>query len=116
MAKREISIFSAMIRPRSPETGKEWVSLLNRTEDEINLNGWVMRSKNGRKAVLQGRVGPGRMHMIGGADIGTLRLGNQGEDLMLRKADNVLVDHVTWTREALLRGGPGIFYEFELGR
>lgn len=116
LANREISIFSAMIRPRSPESGKEWVSLLNRTEHDIDLTGWVLRSKNGRKAILKGQVKPGHMHMITGADMGTLQLGNNGGDLMLRKPDNLLVDHVTWTREALLRVRPGVSYEFELGR
>lgn len=116
LAKREVSIFSAMIRPRRPEKGNEWVSLLNRTEQEIDLTGWILRSKDGRKAILRGRIGPGRMHMIEGADMGTLRLGNQGGDLMLRTEDNVVVDHVTWTRDALRQVGPGISYEFELGR
>ncbi len=116
LANREVSIFSAMIRPRSPETGKEWVLLLNRTEYEVDLTGWVLRSKSGRRAVLSGRVPPGRTHVIEGEGMGTLQLGNYGGDLMLRRADNVVVDYVTWTREALTQLSPGISYEFELGR
>ncbi|MDO6590515.1 hypothetical protein DS901_18135 [Loktanella sp. D2R18] len=116
LAQREISISSAMIRPRSPEKGHEWVSLLNRTEHEIDLTGWVLRSKSGRSATLNGSVAAGRVHVIEGKKMGTLRLGNQGGDLMLRNSNNLVVDHVTWTRKALLHVGPGISYEFELGR
>jgi len=116
LAKRDVSIFSAMIRPRVPEAGKEWVSLLNRTENQVNITGWVLRSKSGRKAILKGQIAPGQMHMIRGEYMGTLKLGNQGGDLMLRTAENLLVDHVTWTRESLTKVGPGLSYEFELGR
>jgi len=116
LAKRDVSIFSAMIRPRSPETGREWVSLLNRTEAEVDLTGWVLRGKDGRKAVLSGSLSSGQMRMISGLEMGTLRLGNHGGDLILRTAQGVIVDHVTWTRQSLLEVKPGISYEFEIGR
>ena len=78
--KRRIVINSAMINPKNiPERSGEWISLHNRSNNNITVDGWKLIDGKNRKAFLNGTISSGESIKLQGAEKGKIQLSNNGE-------------------------------------
>jgi len=52
--KAAIKIFAALVNPKTDDVGEETVYLLNTTDKDINLEGWMIADKLKKKEVIRG--------------------------------------------------------------
>lgn len=116
LAERRIVLHAAMIDPKGNETRNEWVSLFNRGNRKVNLNGWRLVDGQGREATIKDSVEAGDMLKLKGRKKGKVKLPNNGGSLILYDDHSRIVDHVTWSRHDLKRIEEGMAYMFERGQ
>ena len=97
--KRKIAIVAAMINPSGPEKQGEYITLLNRSEEIIDLKGWKIADEKNKSVNLTGKLSPGGSKTIKGKLMEPLRLRNSGGTLKLFDAHPCLVDHVMWSKK-----------------
>ncbi len=103
LAMRRIIINSAMINPRGNEKTGEWVSLHNRGDRKINIEGWRLVDGQGREGVLTGSIDSGESVRLKGKSKGKVLLSNSGGSMMLFDKHNCVIDHVTWSKKQVAR-------------
>jgi len=93
----------------------EWLELYNNTETEIDLTGWILKASDGSPNItLEGTIASGGYFLIERTDDSTVpnieadliytgALGNTGENLELRDAENNLINSIDCS-EAWLAG------------
>lgn len=113
---RPVAINAAMIRPKENSKIGEWVTLFNRTEDDVSVEGWGLRDMKGRSIELKGYIAPAGTMRIANEALGNIRLTDTGGNLILRDADGQQVDHVSWTGPAIKKVARGTAYQFEVGQ
>lgn len=113
LSKRRIAIMAAMINPKASDVAGEWISLFNRSEDEIDLSGWVLKDHYGRSASLESKLAPGTTQTLRGDAMGTIKLADRGGSLMLHDDNDRIIDHVTWAEKDIWRLGEGRAFMFE---
>jgi hypothetical protein len=90
-----IHIIAARVNDiQSPE--QETVTLLNRSNREISLNGWKIADKQKNKMPLDGTVGPGAAKTI--TVTAPVSLSNKGGIITLLNDNGLKVDGVSYTR------------------
>ncbi len=84
----------------------EWIELYNNTGSDIDLGGWTLSAGDGTPSIdLSGSIPAGGYFLLERSDDDTVPgvtkdliftggLGNEGEDLVLRDAGNLIVDQV----------------------
>ena len=94
-----VQIVAAMVNAPGTEAGQETVTLINRSDATVALDGWALVDDDGRAATLDGAIGPGEARRIRlpGTD-GTALLGNKGGEIALRAADGTTVHRVAYQK------------------
>ena len=91
-----VAIIGALVNAANPEEGRETVTLFNRSDREVNLQGWKLGDRNGRFELLGAKVvGAGealRITLSGQ----TARLANDGGEIHLVSPDGSPVHSVTY--------------------
>lgn len=93
-----IRIIAAMVNPRMPDVGNEYVLLLNKSDSPLNLNGWKILDKSKVKSdtILNKAIAGGDALKIQLSGQGA-QLGNNGGIITLLNKDGLKVDGVTYT-------------------
>lgn len=94
---RSIAIIAAMVNPGKPERKLEYISLLNRSINDIDLTGWYITDETNKSINLSGVIKSGLSESILGLDLGKIRLRNKGGALKLFSNEPCLIDHVVWS-------------------
>ena len=100
-------IMAAMVNPVGRDRGGEWISIVNLSDDTMDIEGWTLRNRDDR-IVLTGTLGPGEARRI--QPITPLRLINTGSVLSLFAADGSRVDRVHYTKTQARREGKPIVF------
>ncbi len=116
LTDRPIAINAAMIRPKPNSSTGEWVTLFNRTDERLSVDGWELSDALGRKAFLTGTIAPAGTLRIEKAALAPIRLADKGGNLILRDETGQQIDHVSWTEQAINKVEPGKAYQFEVGQ
>jgi len=91
-----LAIVGALVNPSGgAEEGRETVTLLNRSNTEVPLDGWTLADRVDRTTPLDGTIAAGgtrRVVLSGNAT----RLGNDGGRIVLRDAEGTLVHQVQY--------------------
>jgi uncharacterized protein YukJ len=98
-SKANIRIIAAMVNPKGEEPGKEYIILLNKTNQDVNLSGWQIVDKLKKADIIGNQVLPAgdtvRIRLTGqGA-----QLSNKGGNITLLNKESVKIDGVTYTKE-----------------
>ncbi|MCA8909367.1 MAG: DUF2278 family protein [Rhodospirillaceae bacterium] len=101
-----LSIVAALINPVGGEAGTETVTLLNRTDASVDLGGWFIEDRNGRRQRLAGVVAAGdtvRVVLTGGPDEPRLR--NKGGVIRLLTPAGEVATVVAYEKDQAAREG-----------
>ena len=101
--KREVVIASALVNPVKNEASSEYVTLLNRSNQNIDLEGWKLSDEKNRSLSLDGKIDIGGAITFRGDDLKPIRLRNNGGALKLFNPAPSLIDHVLWSRGDIRR-------------
>lgn len=113
LAKRQIVINSAMINPENtPERNGEWISLHNRGNNIIVIDGWKLVDGKGRDVTLNGGINSGESLKLDKEKKGKIQLSNSGGGLMLFDEHGCLIDSVTWSKQQIDRMEENIAFVF----
>jgi uncharacterized protein YukJ len=97
-----VQIIAAIVNDiHSPE--RETVTLLNTSNSEISLNGWMIADKKKNKMPLNGTIGPGATRTINITEPASLS--NQGGIITLLDDRGLKVDGVSYTRSQARHSG-----------
>ncbi len=100
-----VRIVAALVNPPGNDVGKETVTLVNTTPDEIDLTGWSLADKNKRKSRIEGlrlAAGAAGVVRLSGSSV---QLSNKGGIITLLDPQGVKIDGVRYTREEARRQG-----------
>lgn len=103
-----VSILALLPDPDGPDEGNESVTLGNATDADVDLAGWKLVDKAGRKFVLAGKIPAGQTRSIRLTD-SALILGNSGGTVTLVDEDGDGRHSVTYTK-AQVRSGAFITF------
>ncbi|ETX07751.1 lamin tail domain-containing protein [Candidatus Entotheonella palauensis] len=92
-AAGDIVIAGALVNPVGPERGAEAITLLNTTNEAIDLAGWTVNDNAGVES-LQGVLPGGRTSRI---VLRILQLRNRGDFVELKDDAGTLIDKVEWS-------------------
>ncbi len=116
LSERQILINAAMINPVGNEERNEWVTLYNRGDRKLALNGWKLIDGQRREVTINDSIEPGAALRLKGRTKGKIRLPNEGGSLTLYDHNDRLMDRVTWSKFDLRRIREGTAYLFERGQ
>ncbi len=94
-----VQILAAMVNPPGADPGRETVTLMNVSPAAVNLNGWSVIDKNGRREPLFGSLQAGDAQRIRLTGVGT-QLSNDGGTIRLEDAEGRLMDTVSYSKAA----------------
>ena len=95
-----VIIAAAMVNPSGAgEWEKEWITLLNVADKEVNLKGWFLQDHLERKIKLKGTLEEGHSLRLYMKDFKTIRLPNTGGTIILKNNRNEVIDRETYTKE-----------------
>ncbi|MEV1174502.1 lamin tail domain-containing protein [Nonomuraea sp. NPDC049784] len=102
VAAGDLLIMAALPDPAGADLGHETVTLLNLTPGPIDLTGWALSDAAGGRKTLTGTV-------EGGAALrvtldGAVRLGNQGDTIILVDPKGTSIDQVTYKADRVKAG------------
>ena len=104
-----VCIAAAMVDPAGKDTGAEWISICNRSDTTISLEGWKLQDQKGRTLILSSvELDSGGTCTI--QPISPVRLVNSGGELTLLDQGNHVVDTVTYTKQQVKEGVAVEFY------
>jgi uncharacterized protein YukJ len=92
-----VSIIAAMVNPGGDDVGLEYVILLNKSNQDINLNGWQIVDKLNKKETIRKKIikaGETRKITLSGKGA---QLSNKGGNITLLNADGIKMDGATYT-------------------
>jgi len=92
-----VRIVAAMVNPKGGDPGKEFVILLNKSAEDINLSGWQIADKQKKKDTLDNRTIPAGDTLKVKLDGKGAQLSNKGGIITLLNKDGLKVDGVTYT-------------------
>jgi len=102
-------IIGALVNPVGPAPEHETVTLLNPGADPLDLSGWSLVDRNGRRMPLRASVLPAG-ETLRVAVSAPLQLGNRGGTLTLLDANGLKVHGVAYTREQAAAEGRTIVF------
>ncbi|MEM9821077.1 MAG: S8 family serine peptidase, partial [Bacteroidota bacterium] len=89
-------IVAALVNPKGTERGNETISLLNISDQAIDLNDWILDTNKTSKEILKNQIiAPGGFLIV---QLSKLRLSNSGGKIRLLNAEGSVVHEVTYTR------------------
>ena len=104
--KPGVSVIAAVINAVGNEAGAETVTILNRTDADLDLNGWIIRDKEGRTQPISVVVGAGETARIRLADgPNAPRLSNKGGASELVTPDGTIAHAVSYDKQDAEREG-----------
>jgi len=92
-----VSIIGALVNPDGDDVGSEYVILLNKSNQDINLEGWQIVDKLNKKDTIKNKIiKAGRTRQITLSGKGA-QLSNKGGNITLVNADGIKIDGATYT-------------------
>ncbi|MBF0379515.1 MAG: DNA/RNA non-specific endonuclease [Magnetococcales bacterium] len=102
-----IYIVAAQVNPKGSEIQGEWISIINLSGENVNLDGWYLRDPQDT-LTISGDLGPGEARRF--QPISPIRLGNKGGSISLFNANSQRIDRVRYRRSGRAdEGKPFIF-------
>ena len=92
-----VSIIASMVNPGGDDVGLEYVILLNKSNQDINLEGWQIVDKLNKKDTIKNKIikaGSTRRITLSGKGA---QLSNKGGNITLVNADGIKIDGATYT-------------------
>ncbi len=90
---------AALVNPKGRDRDKEWISLLNKSHEQVTLKGWVILNNRGKVMKLKGKVEPGETIKLMTKDFKGFSLANSDGILVLRNPEQDTVDVATYAKE-----------------
>ncbi|MBX2813544.1 MAG: DUF2278 family protein [Myxococcales bacterium] len=101
--RSSVAIVAAMVNPYGEERGQESVTLLNRSDASVDLEGWRLEDRSHRSQVLVGRIGPGDTLKV--VVNPTVQLGNKGGEIRLLSPEGAVTDRVSYHKSQVAQEG-----------
>ena len=102
-------IVAAMVNPYDADQGREFVTLLNISDDVLDMQGWQILDREDRADTITGKLDPGHAKVFHLTGEGAL-LGNKGGTITLLNAQGLKVDGVAYTQaQTQIAGRPIVF-------
>jgi uncharacterized protein YukJ len=100
-----VSIIAAMVNPSGDDVGMEYVILLNKSNQDVDLDGWQIVDKLNKKDTIRNMIiKAGTTEQITLTGNGA-QLSNKGGNITLLNADGIKIDGATYTEsDASLQG------------
>ncbi|MDJ0593584.1 MAG: lamin tail domain-containing protein [Pleurocapsa sp. MO_226.B13] len=99
MLEGTVKIIAALINPLGSDPGKESVTLINVSPENIDLSGWALADMQQRKMRLDDiQLRPGEMVKIWVTNQ-DITLSNRGGIITLLNAEGIKVHEVSYTKE-----------------
>ena len=92
-----VRILAALVNPLGKDLGNETITLLNTTPDDVNLKGWAIEDKKGKRTVIDCVVKAGQTSLVR-LESGKTSLVNTGGTLILFDHENDPMDIVSYSR------------------
>ena len=104
-AESAVKIFAGMVNPKADDVGKEFVYLLNITDEDINLDGWMIADKEKKKDTIRNKtLKAGEVTRITLTGEGA-QLANSGGIISLLNKDGLKIHGVSYTKQSADRQG-----------
>ena len=103
-----VRIIAAMINPvnQDGQAENETVTLINRSDVQVVLDGWKIQDGEGRSQILSGVLATGELRTIAlNHDDGGPQLANKGGDIILLTADDAVADRVGYGKSETANEG-----------
>ena len=96
-ADKAIVITAAMVNPENRDKiVDEWISLLNISGEDVNIDGWSLQNSSGATLQLNGIITPGNVQKVP-MNYG-FRLLNSGGTIILKNTHGEVIDREVYTR------------------
>lgn len=89
----DIMIIRALVNPVGQERGREWVDIESRSEKIIDLRGWSIADRLGRKEPIDGKIEPNKIRRF---YLTQAQLTNKGGEIQLLNDQNKLIAKVDY--------------------
>ena len=103
-----------MVNPAGADRDKEWISLINFSDQTLNLSDWQLEDNSARRLRIgdllsadKATLKPGESAVV--APVKPLELANSGDVIRLYDGDNARIDWVNYTRHMVEEGKPVLF-------
>ncbi|MBS1566040.1 MAG: DUF2278 family protein, partial [Bacteroidetes bacterium] len=93
-----VRIIAARVNPVGDDTGKEYVILLNKSAQAMDLNGWQIVDKLNKKDIITGKTIPAGDTLLVKLSGQGAQLTNKGGTITLLNNNNLKVDGVSYTK------------------
>ncbi len=106
----EVDVFlaAALVNPKGNEREGEWISIINLSNETVDLKGWTLSDTRRSPLELSGKLEPGQSQTV--KPVSPLQLGNNGGIIELYNDQKHRIDRVKYTAaEAVHEGRPVIF-------
>ncbi|HLZ88652.1 MAG TPA: DUF2278 family protein [Puia sp.] len=105
-----VSIAAALVNPKGGDPGKEYVLLLNKGSEAVDLSGWkIADSHKNKDTISKQAIQPGDTLRVNLSGHGA-QLSNKGGIITLLNPQGLKVDGVTYTRRDVVK--EGVLVEF----
>jgi uncharacterized protein YukJ len=97
--KAQVKIVAALVNPLGDDAGKETVTLINSSPQQIDFNGWSLTNKLKQKQPLDGlKIEPSASVTVP-LDKQKIQLSNDGGIITILNQEGIKVDGVSYTKE-----------------
>lgn len=104
----DVYIAAALVNPQGADRGNEWISVINLSNEDVDLAGWSISDTRRFLRPLAGVLGPGQAQRI--QPVAPLQLVNTGGVLVMFDDRERRVDRVSWRKEqGEVAGKPVVF-------
>ena len=98
-----------MVNPRGDDPRKESVTILNASDDTLDVRDWRVLDQHDKADTISGRLEPGQAVVFRLTGVGA-QLGNKGGTISLLNKAGLKVDGVAYTKaDAAKEGWPVVF-------
>jgi uncharacterized protein YukJ len=97
-ATAAVRIIAALVNPPGDDVGKETVTLINTSPEQVDLSGWAIADRLKRKQPLSGTINPGEVIKVSLGQNG-IQLDNNGGIITLLDHKGIKIDGVSYTKE-----------------
>jgi uncharacterized protein YukJ len=101
-----VAIIAALVNAKGDETAAEAVTLINRTDSDVMLDGWALADKNKRQKSLSGlRLARYATATVVVRENSQMQLSNDGGIITLLDAEGIKIHGVSYTKQDAAREG-----------
>lgn len=102
-------IVAAMVNPRSDDPSREFVTILNTSDNTLDLTNWKILDQHDKADTISGSIKPGEANVFRLRGLGA-QLSNKGGTITLLDSGGLKVDGVAYTKDiAKAEGKPVVF-------